>query len=96
MTRIVTIRSRPCPRKEAWNACVVPWKPPLRVTGSPSERSSAVIRLTASPSETPGFRLKEIVKAGRTPRWFTVRGPVPRVIRATVLSGTSRPPAERT
>jgi hypothetical protein len=51
---------------------------------------------TASPSETPGSRLKEIVTEGNWPWWLTVRAWVLRLMRATVSSGTSLPLLART
>ncbi len=42
-----------------------------------SVRARALIVLTASPSDTPGLRLKEIVTAGSCPEWLIVMRPEP-------------------
>ena len=59
-------------------------------------RASASTAATASPSETPGFRLNEIVTAGSWPGWVTASGPVFCVIVASDESGTRSPAADRT
>jgi hypothetical protein len=59
-------------------------------------RSILRIRSTASPSETPGSRLKESVTDGSWPWWLTVSAWVLRLMRATVSTGTSLPLLERT
>src|SRR5215470_944784 len=51
----------PCPRKESWKTCAVPWNPVVIVAGRRSSRSSLVMASTACPSEKPGARLNEIV-----------------------------------
>ena len=43
---------------------------------------------TASPSETPGARLKESVTTGNWPWWLTASGAVPVSMRVKALSGT--------
>ena len=48
-------------------------------------------RATASPRDTPGARLKEIVTEGSCPEWLMVSGPVPGVTAARLASGTSVP-----
>jgi len=89
------IRSRPIPLSDAWKACAVPWK--LRVTVGGSRSVAALsMRVSASPSDTPGRRLNETVAAGSCPRWFTDSGPTAGRIRATASSGTIRPPADLT
>jgi len=50
-----------------------------------------VIAALASPSETPGFKLYEIVTAGIWPMCDTVSGPTPLRSAATASSGTSCP-----
>ena len=46
---------------------------------------------TASPSATPGCRLKEMVTAGKRPWWFTASGAVMEVSLAMALKGTCFP-----
>ena len=74
---------------ESWNAWAVPWKLVLMVAGRSAVR--VLTWLTASPSDTPGLRLKEIVTDGSWPEWLIVIGPVPFVMLDTALSGTSAP-----
>ena len=81
---------------EAWKAWAVPWKLVVSVAGIRSSRSTLRISFTASPSATPGLRLKEMVTAGSWPRWLTVSGPTVRVSLATAFRGTSLPELERT
>ena len=54
------------PVKEDWNAAAVPWKSVRTVAGSVS-RAASLIRVTASPSETPGAVSNEIVTEGSCP-----------------------------
>ena len=56
--------SRPC--CAAWNAWAVPAKLVLIVEGSTCARG-LLTRATASPSDTPGSRLKESVTEGSWP-----------------------------
>src|SRR5439155_1719281 len=53
------------------------------VAGSRSSRWTFCTSTTASLSDTPGWRLNEIVTAGSWPRCVTVRGPIVGVRRAT-------------
>src|SRR2546422_4646420 len=79
----------------AWKACAVPWN--LVVTlGGRMPAPASFTSLTASPSETPGLRLNEIVTAGSWPRWLTDSGPTVALRLATAFSGTSAPDDERT
>ena len=55
-------------------------------------RFAARIASTASPSEAPGARLKEMVAAGNWPRWLTSSGAGFSLTRATDDSGTCPPP----
>ncbi len=55
----------------SWNAAAVPWKAPCKVAGAPSSTLACSISLVASPSDTPGARLNEMVAAGSWPWWFT-------------------------
>ena len=88
MTRIAITSSTPSPCCDDWKACAVPWKLVATVAGNVC-RASRLISLTALPSETPGFRLKEMFTEGSCPRWFTDRGPRVLLSVATELSGTS-------
>src|SRR5499427_4896359 len=75
---MVTIAARISHRvlsSEAWNASAAPWKLVCTLSGTPISRSAARIAFTASPSDAPGARLKEIVAAGNWPRWLIARGP---------------------
>ena len=65
------------PWREDWKAWAVPWKFVLIVAGSVL-RARVVISLTASPIDTPGLRLKEMVTDGSWPEWLTDRGPMVR------------------
>src|SRR5258708_6242194 len=56
---------------ESWKAAAVPWKLAWMVDGKPMLRSALSITVVASPSETPGARLKEIVADGYCPWWLT-------------------------
>ena len=64
----------PIPASEDWKAAATPWKLVRMVAGRDS-RAIPSTRSTASPSETPGARLNEMVTAGSCPRCATVRGP---------------------
>ena len=52
---------------------------------------SAWMALTASPRDTPGAVLNEMVAAGSWPTWFTARGMARSSMRATEDSATGRP-----
>src|SRR5262249_53595868 len=78
------------PDIEAANACAVPENPVLSVWGGSMPATVSLMRLTASPSEAPGRRLKEIVTDGSCPEWFTLSGPTDRPSVATAAKGTSR------
>jgi hypothetical protein len=60
---MVMSRSTPRPCSEDWKAWAVPWKLVLIVDGR-VVRARPVMSLTASPMETPGLRLKEMVTEG--------------------------------
>ncbi len=66
------------------------------VGGSPTLAAAASVAFTASPSATPGFRLKEMVTAGKSPACVTVSGAVVGANVAKALSGTSCPLGART
>ena len=68
MMMTVTSNRTPCPLSEAWNAWAVPWNDVLSVAGTRSSRCMRSTWATASLSETPGFRLNEIVTDGSWPR----------------------------
>ena len=51
-------------------------------------RSAAWMLVTASPSATPGARLKDSVTAGKKPWWLTASGVVLAAKRVMALSGT--------
>src|SRR5215469_369596 len=95
MTRIAIISRIPRPVMDDWNAWATPWKLVVTVAGT-SVRAIWFISFTASPSGTPGFKLKDTVTAGNWPRWLTVRGPRVRVSLATSSSWTSLPDDDRT
>src|ERR1700691_6388302 len=73
---------------EDWKAAAVPWNAVVRLIGRPRSCSVCSMALTASPSETPGAVLNEIVVAGSCPKWVINSGPV-RCSRFTIAeSGT--------
>ena len=89
--------SSPRPCSDDWNACAVPWKLVLIVGGRSVAAPRWSTAATASPSEAPGSRLKEMRdRRGAGPEWLTVSGPTPAVSFATASSGTSVPLSERT
>src|SRR5207249_7757748 len=63
---IVTSSKNPWPLSEAWNAWAVPWKLPVIVAGRRRSRWTFSTFATASLSETPTWRLNEIVTDGRS------------------------------
>src|SRR5271157_1169656 len=81
---------------ESLNAWAVPLYDPVIVVGTPALPSASLITLTASPSATPGARLKERVTEGNTPEWFTDRGAVAARKWVKAARGTMPPPAEET
>src|ERR1051326_503304 len=87
--------SSPRPCSDDWNACAVPWKLVVIADGS-VVLAMPLISLTASPSETPGFVLNEIVTDGTWPEWFTASGPNVGTRFDTTSSGTSCPDTPRT
>src|SRR5690242_12420352 len=95
MTRMATTRSASRPCWLAWNACAVPAKF-VEIVDGRTWLASFCTAATASPMETLGRRLKEIVTAGTWPAWFTDRGPRLAVSFATAPKGTRDPDAERT
>src|SRR5437867_10154460 len=72
MTKIAITRSASSPACAAWNACAVPEKLVETDDGS-AVRASRCTSFTASPSATPGRRLKDRVTDGSCPAWFTAR-----------------------
>ena len=71
----------------------MPWKVPSTEGGMPSCCSALSIWATASPSEAPLARLKEIVTAGNWLWWLLASGAIGAVSRWTrVESGTAVPP----
>ena len=52
---------------EDWKAAAVPWKAVVKLIGRPRSCSTFSMALTASPSETPGAVLNEMVVAGSCP-----------------------------
>src|SRR5579864_1011552 len=87
--------SMPSPESDDWKACAVPWKEVLMVEGR-VRRARSLISETASPMEVPGFKLKDMVTAGNSPRWFTESGPYVLVSEDTEASETSCPVFDRT
>src|SRR3977135_263261 len=83
------------PASDDWNTCAAPWKFPINVVGACISLVAAFTRSIASPSATPGARLKETVAEGNCPRWLMLKGPTPRERVATELRGTSVPLLER-
>src|SRR5690349_14191945 len=76
------------PRK----ACAAPWKLERTLCGIWMSRSAVSIAFTASPSDFPGARLKEIVVDGNWPRWLMARAPGRSVTFATAESGICAAP----
>ena len=95
MTAMATIKRSPSPCTEDWKACAVPWKLVATVAGSVC-RARRFTAATASPSETPGLILKEIVTEGSCPVCGTTSGPRPWLIEPKEESGASWPAGERT
>src|SRR2546421_12192278 len=62
------------------------------LAGRPISRVTRSMDVTASPSETPGARLKETVAAGNWPWWLTRRGALTCSMRVKALRGMT--PAE--
>src|SRR3974390_1486540 len=64
---------------ESWKAAAAPWKVPWIVPGMRRSRCASSMARVASPSDPPGFKLKEMVTAGNCPWWATasdvVEGP---------------------
>src|SRR6185437_12600100 len=60
---------------EDWNAWALPWKVPFTDGGMPISVAAFVMASTASPSATPGCRLKLSVTAGNWPWCATESGP---------------------
>ncbi len=80
------------PRK----ASAAPWKRDSMLAGRPISVSAASIAVTASPSDTPGARLNEIVVAGNWPMWLRSSALGRSSTRAMPASGTGSPLAELT
>src|SRR5258705_7209910 len=74
----------------SWKALALPVNELETLSGSTS-RATPSIAATASPTDTPGARLKDSMTAGNWPRWATEIGPTPLLTSATVLSGTIAP-----
>ena len=83
------------PVSDDWNAAAVPWNVVRTVSGSVS-RATACTRSTASPSDTPGARLNEMVTEGSWPRCVIRSGPTVVFGLVTAFSGTSFPLLDRT
>src|SRR3984957_3844247 len=95
MTRIVIISSTPSPLRLDSNACAVPWKSVVMLSGRVAA-ASLCTSASALPSETPGATSNEIVADGSCPEWLTCNGPSDRVNFTSVSSGTSAPLDDRT
>ncbi len=78
------------------NACAVPAKSARTLGGVPMRAWARTMAFTASPSDSPGARLKEIVTAGNCPWWLMASGVVVVVSWTIVLSGTGAPVGVRT
>ncbi len=77
---------------EDWKACALPWKVPITDGGIPISRAAWFTASTASPSATPGCRLKLSVTAGNCPWWAIDSGPIWLESTCTsVESGTAAP-----
>ena len=95
MTRMAITSRSPRPCTEDLKAWAVPWKLVVMVAGR-RPLAAASTAFTASPSDTPGFRLNDSVTAGSCPMWLTDSGPTVCVRLATALSGTRAPDVART
>ncbi len=76
---------------ESWNACATPAKRPWMLAGRPIRRAAFCTAATASPSATPGARLKEMVTAGKRPWWLTWSGAELGSKRVSAVRGTVAP-----
>ncbi len=78
----------PCPRRNDWNACAVPWNDAGDRVGHLQLRAPRVsMRSTAWLSDTPGARLNDSVTDGTWPRWLIVAAPTELSKCATADSG---------
>ena len=66
MTRIVIISNTPSPDSDDSNACAVPWKSVVMLSGR-VDAASLCTSANALPSETPGATSNEIVADGNCP-----------------------------
>src|SRR5271154_5331047 len=95
MTSIVIASRMPSPDSEDSNACAVPSKSVVMLSGRVTA-ASLWTSASALPSETPGATSNEIVADGSWPEWLTCNGPSERVNLTRVSSGTNWPVEERT
>ena len=72
---------------DALKASAAPWSFTCVLAGRPMSRCAASTAFTASPSDAPGARLKEIVAAGNWPMRLTTSGAARSVTRASADSG---------
>src|ERR1700740_777800 len=92
MTMIAAATRRGSLASDAWNACALPWKLPIKVAGAPSRDSAFWIAVVAWPSAAPDARLKDRVTDGYMLWWLIDRKFVGcRVHLTKVLSGTASP-----
>jgi len=96
MVTIAASTSSSVLERELRNARAAPWKRISTASGNSSAAAAISIALTASPSEAPSPRLKEIVTAGNWPTWLMSNAVGRSVTRATLESGTGRPERVRT
>jgi hypothetical protein len=81
---------------DASNASAAPWNRVAIDAGTPSSRSASAMALTASPSEAPSARLKEIVAAGNWPMWLMTSGALRSHMSATLKNATTYPHSAQT
>ena len=81
---------------DARKARAVPWNPAWMPRGMPRSSFARSIARTASPSETPGARLKETVTTGNCPWWLIASGARDASMRVKAERGTTAPDAPRT
>ncbi len=81
---------------EALNASAAPWKLVKTLAGKPRSVLAFSMAFTASPSEEPGARLKEMVAAGNWAAWLIDSAARRSLTAATAVSRTCAPVFEVT
>ena len=75
-------------QREPGTPAAVPWNAAWMLAGIPSSFLRVLMAFTASPSEAPGARLKDMVTTGNWPWWLIAMGPVVVSQCVKALSGT--------